>query len=104
MNYDKSDVGKGLYPKYTVIRNDGRDKPGEMHEGCEYFVIDLTHDPLAVAPLEAYAEKASEAGYHDLARDLRLKEKITAVCRIVPQRNHEACVFRFPSNRLRPAR
>jgi len=73
VNYDKSDVGKGLYPKYTVIRNDGRDKPGEMHEGCEYFVIDLTHDPLAVAPLEAYAEKASEAGYHDLARDLRLK-------------------------------
>jgi hypothetical protein len=32
----------GLYGKFTIRRNDGTDAAGEKHDGCEYFVLDLT--------------------------------------------------------------
>lgn len=46
---------QGYYRKYIVKRADGRDGPGDKHEGCEYFTLDLTHDPHAYAALRAYA-------------------------------------------------
>lgn len=63
-----SDTERGLYRKYSVVRIDGKAK----HDNCEYFVLDMTHDPLAVPALCAYADAASAAGYYKLARDLYL--------------------------------
>ena len=59
----------GLYNKFAVKRTDGKDAPGEKHEGCEYFVLDVTHDPFALPALKAYAD-ACRATYPALARDL----------------------------------
>lgn len=63
------DPTRGLYAKFHVSRNDGTSGPGEKHYGCEYFVLDLTHDPFAIPALAAYAE-ACRAEYPLLARDL----------------------------------
>ena len=70
-----SDKRRGLYEKFEVRRTDGRDRPGEKHHGCRYFVLDLDHDPLAYPALVAYADVAEKVGYRALARDLR---KLTA--------------------------
>ena len=66
------DKTRGLYEKFTVIRNDGSSDLGGKHHGCEYFVLDLTHDPHAAAALMAYAESCA-ADYPLLAADLRSK-------------------------------
>jgi hypothetical protein len=66
------DKNRGLYGKFIVERTDGRSAPGEKHENCEYFVLDLTHDPFALSALDAYAE-ACEEKYPALAKDLRGK-------------------------------
>lgn len=66
------DKTKGLYGKFVVRRTDGRDQPGEKHDGCEYFVLDLSHDPHAYRALMAYAASCSEE-YPLLAGDLRAK-------------------------------
>lgn len=63
------DKTKGLYGKFHVMRMDGRDLPGEKHAGCNYFVLDLTHDPHAVPAIRAYAESC-RADYPALAADL----------------------------------
>lgn len=47
---------QGLFRKFDVRRVDGSDAPGGKHYGCEYFVLDLDHDPHAPAALRAYAE------------------------------------------------
>ncbi len=67
----------GLYGKFLVTRTDGMSGPGEKHYGCDYFVLDLTHDPLAIPAVDAYATAAKAAGYDELAADLR-----PAVCRL----------------------
>lgn len=46
---------EGLYEKFTVTRNDGRDQPGGDREGARYFVIDVDHDKFAGPTLRAYA-------------------------------------------------
>lgn len=46
---------QGLTRKYQVLRHDGRDGAGQRHEGCEYFVLDLTHDSAARAVAMDYA-------------------------------------------------
>lgn len=51
----------GIYNKFRVLRRDNRDTPGEKHEGCSYFVLDLDHDPHVWAALQAYAEDCVEA-------------------------------------------
>lgn len=57
MQLDQKDGQVGVYNKYeNVRRTDQRDQPGEKHEGCAYFVLDITHDPHAVPALRAYAE------------------------------------------------
>jgi hypothetical protein len=65
-----SDASRGLYRKFDVRRTDGTDAPGGKHEGCSYFVLDLTHDKYARAALEGYAA-ACGAEHPALAADLR---------------------------------
>ena len=60
---------RGLYRKFIVERTDGRSGPGEKHDGCRYFVIDLDHDPFAFDALMVYAEACSEEN-PNLASDL----------------------------------
>lgn len=62
----------GLFNKFNVTRTDGTDAPGGKHHGCEYFVLDITHDPFAVAALRAYADACGKE-YPVLASDLRRK-------------------------------
>lgn len=60
----------GLYPKFIVTRRDGGSVPSGKHDGCNYFVLDVTHDKHADAALLAYAASC-EAEYPLLAADLR---------------------------------
>ena len=60
---------KGLYRKFSVIRNDGKSAEGEKHENCFYFVLDLTHDIHAIPALRAYAKSCAE-DYPELSKDL----------------------------------
>ena len=64
-----SDYDKGLYNKFTVIRNDGSSEIGEKHYGCNYFVLDLTHDKFAAPALGEYA-RACRYEFPFLAADL----------------------------------
>lgn len=61
---------RGLYGKFIVRRVDGTDAAGKKHDGCAYFVLDLTHDKHAVAAIRAYA-RSCEQDYPMLAHDLR---------------------------------
>ena len=65
---------KGLFHKYYVERLDGKDRLGEKHWRCEYFVLDLTHDKYAIPALKAYAESCQNE-YPRLAYDLSSKLK-----------------------------
>lgn len=47
---------QGIYEKYIVKRTDGTDEPGGKHHGCELFVLDLTHDPVARKAARKYAD------------------------------------------------
>ncbi len=62
----------GLYRKFTVTRTDGASEPGQKHDGCDYFVLDLTHDPFAPEAIRAYAA-ACRLVYPLLAADLDVK-------------------------------
>ena len=64
------DSTRGLYRKFTAARTDGTSEPGGKHDGCDYFVLDVTHDPHAQAALDAYADSC-EDDYPLLAADLR---------------------------------
>lgn len=63
---------QGLFRKFIVQRVDGSDAPGGKHHGCEYFVLDMTHDPHAAAALRAYAE-ACAVTHPQLSADLRAR-------------------------------
>lgn len=78
------DKTKGLYGKFIVRRTDGRDHPGEKHDGCEYFVLDLSHDPHAYPALMAYAASCSE-DYPLLASDLRAKAMLMREAGVIPE-------------------
>jgi len=60
---------KGLYRKFKVERADGRSAPGQKHERCNYYVLDLDHDIYAAPALEAYATACAEQ-YPALSADL----------------------------------
>ena len=60
---------RGVYKKFEVRRTDGKDRPGEKHHHCAYFVLDLDHDPHAIPALKAYAQSC-RATYPELAADL----------------------------------
>jgi hypothetical protein len=67
----------GLYRKFEVTRTDGSSAPGGKHHGCEYFVLDMTHDPFAKPAAAAYAD-ACEPEYASLAADMRARYELTA--------------------------
>lgn len=67
-----TDRNRGLYEKFMVERRDGASDPGGKHHDCEYFVLDLDHDPHAAVALDAYADSCA-AQYPALAADLRAK-------------------------------
>ena len=73
-----NDKNLGWYRKYIVSRTDGRSAEGEKHWGCEYFVIDLNHDPYAQAAMMAYA-RACAVEYPLLAEDIRRRFENVAV-------------------------
>jgi hypothetical protein len=62
------DKKRGLCGKFNVERADGSAK----HNDCDYFVLDLTHDPFSLVALGAYAD-ACEGEYPVLSADLRAK-------------------------------
>lgn len=65
---------RGLYNKFKVERTDGKSAPGEKHDGCEYFVLDMDHDEHARAAIEAYVQSLDDAEeYPGLAADLRYR-------------------------------
>lgn len=65
---------RGLHAKFTVRRNDDPfPKHDSKHYGCDYFVLDLTHDAAALTALDAYATAAAQDGRVRLAADLRAK-------------------------------
>lgn len=68
----ESNHARGLFGKFFVSRVDGSGGIGRKHDGCDYFVLDLTHDRHAGPAIAAYAD-ACEAEYPHLARDLRAK-------------------------------
>ena len=74
-NVDHKDPPGGLYGKFKVERADGRSAAGEKHDGCDYFVLDLDHDPHALPALRAY-ERSCRIAFPALARDLEIKLRI----------------------------
>lgn len=71
---------EGLHQKYEVRRKDGKDAAGEKHAGCEYFVLDVTHDPHSQEALKAYALACAESNPFlaiDIVEKLVLTSKIT---------------------------
>lgn len=77
----------GLYNKFRIERTDGKSAPGEKHSGCDYFVLDITHDEHAKAALLAYADSCA-ADYPALAADLRDKARYVGLSMILPVRPH----------------
>jgi len=73
----------GLYEKFHVIRTDGGSAPGGKHEHCEYFVLDLTHDPFALPAIVAYAN-ACRGDCPQLAADLMAKAGETTLTEALP--------------------
>ena len=63
------DKTQGLYNKFHISRTDGTSAPSQKHDGCDYFVLDLTHDKFAESALRAYAF-ACQHEYPQLANDL----------------------------------
>ena len=63
------DKNRGIYKKFEVTRTDGKSAPGEKHENCRYFVIDLDHDQFAGPAIQAYANACKDE-YPALSRDL----------------------------------
>lgn len=86
---------RGIYEKFTVTRTDGKSAPGEKHDGCQYFVLDIGCDPHAVPALLAYA-KSCKAEYPLLARDVLNKAQMACEHRWAdtlhgPDTNGEHC-------------
>jgi len=60
----------GLYSKFRVARDDGRDRPGGDKADARYFVLDYVHDENARAALMLYADLCEDE-LPALAADLR---------------------------------
>ena len=59
------------HQKFLVRRTDGSSRKGGKHARCDYFVLDLRHDPFALQALRAYKRAALRHGYRSLALDLQ---------------------------------
>lgn len=88
MNVSDADKDRGLYEKFRVERTDGRSAPGEKHADCEYFVLDLTHDPHALPALEAYAKSCANT-------HLVLSKELRSMCAVMRSR------IRFAKKKIR---
>jgi len=67
------DRDRGLYGKFfPPERADGEHKPGGKHDGCDYFILDLTHDEFAIPSIQAYALACAQS-YPKLSVDLMRK-------------------------------
>lgn len=73
--YTPTDETRGLYSKYYVKRADGTDEPGGQHANCDYFVLDMTHDPFAGPAMRAY-ERHCRDKYPKLSADLARRFKL----------------------------
>jgi len=72
----KSTEQQGLFSKFIVSRTDGKDRVGCKHYGCDYFVLDVTHDQYAKSALSAYA--ASCASTHPkLSEDMQKRYSLS---------------------------
>lgn len=63
------DMEQGLYRKFKVERVDG------SHESCDYFVLDVDHDPHAKVALRAYAESVKHT-HPILADEMKICYKL----------------------------
>ena len=61
-----------------MTRTDGKSAPGEKHDACDYFVLDIMHDRHAYAALLAYAHSC-EPEYPEFVKDLRIKAKLMTI-------------------------
>lgn len=73
------DKTRGLYDKFLILRTDLEHLEGKKHHKCQYFVLDLTHDPYAIPALKAYAE-ACKSEYPLLAQDLSVLLEKKGLC------------------------
>ncbi|MFI5296569.1 MAG: hypothetical protein ACHREM_00610 [Polyangiales bacterium] len=83
---------RGLYQKFKVERTDGSSAPGGKHDGCDYFVLDLTHDRHAVTALQTYAESCADsypALYDDLIDKLAVLCKVHRRCTSIRKRGND---------------
>lgn len=80
---------RGLYTKYRVQREDGRDNPGGDREHARYFVLDYVHDPFARAAVQAYIEACYDQ-HSSLARDLNRELRETELAHRLAQAGKEA--------------
>lgn len=69
LDVNKPKAQQGIYNKFNVSRTDGSDGPGGKHDGCQYFVLDRTHDKFAAPALTAYG-LACATKYPELSREL----------------------------------
>ena len=70
-NHGGNDHNRGLsLDTFQVTRTDGACGLDGRHHGCRYFVLDLDHDPNAMAALTAYANSCRGSN-PALAADLR---------------------------------
>jgi len=82
-----ADPTKGLYCKYIVERVDNQDRPGRKHHGCDYFVLDLSHDKFAEPAIRSYAA-ACASELPALSADLEAKAKGMREAGIQPETMH----------------
>ncbi len=66
---DDPDKDRGVYEKFTIKRTDGSSEKDGKHHECNYFVLDLSHDPFCRPALKSYA-MACKGEYPDLAHDI----------------------------------
>lgn len=79
----RNDTEQGLFQKFIVTRTDGSSAPGGKHEHCEYFVLDVDHDPHAEAALEAYARRCSVT-HPELAVDMQQRYSLPVDATLPP--------------------
>ena len=95
------DPTRGVYEKFIVRRTDGKHRPGQKHDGCVYFVLDLDHDKHAIPALEAYAASC-RAEYPDLARDIDEMADAALLSRNEPARLTAGDVLRDQMHASKP--
>ena len=59
-----------------MTRKDGRHKKGEKHHNCQYFVLDLAHDPFVWPALECYAIECKADAVTSLEPNPRLSKQL----------------------------